>query len=66
MVSTSPLRIPRTNKRSFWMATTLYCSSKIDISVSFIWTIGCAMSYQQFFRVELGDFVLKEPVISTG
>jgi hypothetical protein len=47
IVNTSPLRIPRTSRRSLSTATTLYCSSKIDVSVSFIWTVGCAMSYQR-------------------
>src|ERR1700674_4895772 len=31
MVSTSPLRVPRMTRRSSSMATTGYCSSKIDI-----------------------------------
>src|ERR1700756_1700123 len=35
IVSTSPLRIPRTSRRSLSTAMTLYCSSKIDISASF-------------------------------
>jgi len=43
MVSTSPLRIPRTSSRSLSTATTRYFSAKIDFSVSFIWTVRCAL-----------------------
>jgi hypothetical protein len=56
IVSTLPLRMPRTSRRSPSTATTLYCSSKIDVLVSFIWSIGCGISYQQFW------IFLREPV----
>jgi len=36
IVSTSPLRIPWTGRRSLSTATTLYCCSKIDVSAPFI------------------------------
>jgi len=39
IVSTAPLRIPRTSRRSLSTATTLYCYPKIDFSVSFIWLL---------------------------
>src|SRR2546430_4404905 len=36
IVTTSPLKIPRTTRQSLSTATTLYCSSKIDIPASFM------------------------------
>jgi len=36
IVTTSPLKIPRTTRQSLWTVTTLYCSSKIDIPASFM------------------------------
>jgi hypothetical protein len=51
IVSTSPLRIPRTSRRSPSTATTRYCWQKINFSVSFIFfhlIIGCGISYQRF------------------